>query len=69
MRLNLYSDFDWKNWRIVLYGEKENQAIPIPFVLDKVVDLANPHITVESYNCTEIVFQMSFFLPSEGMQT
>lgn len=42
--------------------------VPIPFVLDKVVDLANPHITIESKNGYEIVFQMSFFLPSEGMQ-
>lgn len=61
---NLYADFDWRNWRIFLYGETENQVMPIPFVLDKVYDLANPHINVQSSSSSEIVFQMSFFLPS-----
>jgi len=44
---NLNVDFNWKNWRIILYSEVENRAVPIPFVFDKVIDIANPHISVQ----------------------
>jgi hypothetical protein len=67
---NLYLDFNWKNWRIVLYSSIENRALPIPFEFDKVIDIANPHISLRKYESetNKYTFWVSFFLPSEGMQ-
>lgn len=66
---NLNSAFDWRNWRIVLYSVKDDRAMTIPFSFNKVVDLANPHISQFSYNAVakQYIFWISFFIPSEGV--
>lgn len=67
--VNLNAAFDWRNWRIVLYSEKDDRAVQIPFQFNKVVDLANPHISQFDYDLTtkRYTFWLSFFLPSEGI--
>lgn len=43
---NLNSEFDWHNWRIVLYSASLKTAKFLPLVLGGEIDLANPHITL-----------------------
>ncbi len=53
----------------MVYGEREGRALPIPFVFDQVVDLANPHISMMSYDGgSSYIFWVSFFIPSEGVK-
>jgi hypothetical protein len=67
--VNLNAAFDWKNWRIVLYSALEERAMVIPFSFNKVVDLANPHISLFEFNPTTngYTFWISFFIPGEGI--
>ena len=48
--VNMNTEFNWKDWRIVLYSLKYNRAVQIPFSFDRDEDLANPRISLLSYN-------------------
>lgn len=67
--VNLNAVFDWRNWRIVLYSAAEDRAMVIPFNFNKVIDLANPHISQFGYDATkgQYNFWVSFFIPGEGV--
>ena len=64
------SKFDWKDWRIILYSEKDNYAAEIPFSFRGDIDLANPHISLLSFDSDKNAysFWLTFFLPSEGVK-
>ena len=67
--VNMNKVFNWKDWRIVLYSERDNVAAEVPFSFGGDVDVANPHISLVNYNHSknEYTFFLSFFLPSEGV--
>ena len=64
---NLQYDFDWKNWRILMYSPLEKRALPLNLVLDNVIDIANPHISKVGEDGNSFEFLLTFFLPSEGI--
>lgn len=64
---NFSGSFDWKNWRIVLYSENPRAAKFLPLRIGGAEDFANPHITLLSKNGNSYEFQISVFLPSQGV--
>lgn len=53
----------------MLYSQSDNRAVQIPFSLGGDEDLANPHISLMSYDASNNAynFLLTFFLPSEGV--
>jgi hypothetical protein len=53
----------------VLYSAAEDKVMVIPFTFNKVVDLANPHISQFGYDevTKQYTFWISFFIPGEGI--
>ena len=68
--VNVNPSFDWKDWRIVLYSERDNVAARINFSFKGDEDVANPHISSfgGSQSDGSYVFYLTFFLPSEGVK-
>ena len=62
--VNVNPSFDWKDWRIVLYSERDNVAARINFSFKGDEDVANPHISSfgGSQSDGSYVFYLTFFL-------
>ena len=43
--VNFNPQFNWKDWRIVLYSERDNVAARIMFYFEGYEDVANPRIS------------------------
>jgi len=67
--VNFNPQFNWKDWRIVLYSERDNVAARIMFYFEGDEDVANPRISAfgDRQNGDSYIFYLSFFLPSEGV--
>ena len=61
---NLGEHFDWHNWRIVLYSEKDKRAVEVPLDVRGVKDFANPHISLLGREGQGYKFGVTFFIPS-----